>query len=78
MSVNKYCLRFQHTTKGKHIIQKITHLGFQIGHVNPKKIGIFEEHVDATIHTFLYVLLLKNSENKLISDGNKFSRVKLN
>ena len=51
-------------------IQRID-LRFQVDHISPKKIILFEEYDDNPTNTILYVILFKHREKKMISDGNK-------
>ena len=50
--------------------QKID-LRFQVDHISPKKIRFFEEYDDNPTNTYLYIILIKDREIKMISDGNK-------
>ena len=50
---------------------QITDLRFQVDHISPKKIKHFEEYDDNLVNTYLYVILIKHREIKMISDGLK-------
>ena len=50
---------------------QIIDLRFQVDHISPKKIGLFEEHDKNPINTNLYIILIKHREIKMISDGKK-------
>ena len=53
--------------KNKYPIQLI-HLRFQVDHINPEKIGLFEEHGGATKNARLFMQLIRHREIKMISD----------
>ena len=57
-------------------IQRID-LRFQVDHISPKKIILFEEYDDNPTNTILYVILFKHREKKMISDGNKTISVEI-
>ena len=44
---------------------------FQVDHISPKKIRLFEEDDTNPVNTNLYLILIKHREIKMISDGNK-------
>ena len=50
---------------------QIIELRFQVDHISPKKIRLFEKYDDNPVNTNLYVLLIKHREIKMISDCNK-------
>ena len=50
---------------------QIIDLRFQVDHISPKKIRLFEEYDDNPTYTNLYVIRIKHREIKMISDGNK-------
>ena len=56
---------------------QIIDLRFQVDHISPKKIRLFEEHDPNPTNTDLYVILIKHREIKMISDGNKFISVEV-
>ena len=62
--------------KNKYPIQVID-LRFQVDHINPKKIQLFEENRGATNNARLFVISIRHREIKMISDGNKFSEVNI-
>ena len=49
---------------------QIIDLRFQVDHISPKKIRLFEEYDPNPTNTDLYVILIKHREIKMISDGN--------
>ena len=55
-----------------HPIQVID-LRFQFDYITPKKIRPFEEFENAPENTNLYVILLKDREINMVSDGNKIT-----
>ena len=56
--------------KNKYPFQVID-LRFQVDHINPKKMGLFEKYRGTTNNTRLFIILIRHRENKMISDGNK-------
>ena len=54
---------------------QILDLRFQVDHISPNKIRLFEEYDDNPFNTNLHVTLKKHREIKLISDGNKILSV---
>ena len=60
--------------KNKYRIQLID-LRFQVDHINPKKIGLFEEYTVATNNARLFILSVRHREIKMISDGKKITEV---
>ena len=62
--------------KKYHPIQ-IIDLRFQVDHISPKKIRLFEEYENNPVNTNLYVILIKHREIKMISDGNKIIGVEV-
>ena len=56
---------------------QILDLRFQVDHISPKKIRIFEEYDDNPVNTNLYVILIKHREIKMITDGNKIISVEV-
>ena len=56
--------------KTYYLIQ-IIDLRFQVDHVSPKKIRLFEEYDENPTKTILYIILIKHGEIKMVSDGNK-------
>ena len=59
--------------KNKYPIQ-IIDLRFQVDHINPKKIGLFEEYRGATNNARLFMILVRHREIKMITDGKKNHR----
>ena len=49
---------------------QITDLRFQVDHMSPKIVRIFEEYDKNSTNTSTYVFLIKQRETKKISDGN--------
>ena len=60
--------------KTKYLFQVID-LRFQVDHINPKKIQLFEEYRGATKNARLFIILARHREIKMISDGNKMTEV---
>ena len=56
---------------------QIIDLRFQVDHISPKKIRLFEEYDNNPVNTDLYVILIKHREIKMISDGNKIIGVEV-
>ena len=52
-------------------------LRFQVDHISPKKIRLFEEYEPNPTETVLYIILIKHREIKMISDGYKFISVEV-
>ena len=50
---------------------QIIDLRFQVDHISPKKIRLFEQYDDNPANTILYIVLIKHREIRMISDGNK-------
>ena len=63
--------------KNKYPIQVID-LRQQVYHVFPKKIQMFEEFITdpANVNARLFVLLIRQRQNEMITDGNKIIEVK--
>ena len=49
---------------------QILDLRFQVDHISPKKITLFEEHDNNPANTILYIILIKHREIKMMSDDN--------
>ena len=56
---------------------QIIDLSFQVDHISPKKIRLFEEYDPNPTNTVLYVILIKHREIKMVPDGNKFFGVEV-
>ena len=56
---------------------QIIDLRFQVDHISPKKIRLFEEYDPNPVNIILYVILIKHREIKMISDGNKIISVEV-
>ena len=56
---------------------QIIDLRFQVDHISPKKIRLFEEYDPNPTNTNLYVILIKHREIKMFSDGNKIISVEV-
>ena len=50
---------------------EIINLRFQVDHVSPKKIRLFEEYDNNQVNTILNMISEKHREIKMISDGSK-------
>ena len=56
---------------------QIIDLRFQVDHISPEEIRLFEEYDPNPVNTNLYVILIKHREIKMISDGNKIISVEV-
>ena len=56
---------------------EIIDLRFQIDHMSPKKIRLFQEYDVNPVVTILNTILMKHREIELISDGNKITSVEV-
>ena len=63
-------------TKIKYPIQ-VTDLRFQVGHINPKKIQLFEEYRAATNKGRLFMILIRHREIRMISNRNTITEVNI-
>ena len=61
----------------KYYLIQIIDLRFQVDHISPKKIRLFEEYDPNPVNTNLNVILIKHREIKMISDGNKIFSVEV-
>ena len=62
--------------KTKYPIQVID-LRFQVDHITPKKIQLFEEYRANPGNAKLFIILIRRREIEMISDGNKLIEVKV-
>ena len=62
--------------KDKYPIQVID-LGFQVDHITPKKIQLFEEYRANPGNAKLFIVLIRRREIEMISDGNKLIELNL-
>ena len=62
--------------KTKYPIQAID-LRFQVDHITPKKNQLFEEYRAAPATAKLFIILIRQREIEMISDGNKLIEVKV-
>ena len=58
--------------KNKYPIPNVD-LRFQVDHINPKKIQLFQEHRDAINIARLFMILLRQRQFKTISDDKKIT-----
>ena len=56
---------------------QITDLRFQVDHITPKKIQLFEEFSEDPANERLFLILIRHRQNEMISDGNKIIEVKI-
>ena len=56
---------------------QVIDLRFQVDHISPKKIKLFEEYDPNPVNTDLYVISIKHREIKMISVGNKIISVEV-
>ena len=52
-------------------------LRFQVDHITPKKIKLSEEYHENPVNTIFYMILMKQREIKISSDGNKIISVEI-
>ena len=57
---------------------QVTDLRFQVDHINPEKIQLFEEHRGATNIARLFMILIRHRENRMIAEGDNITEVNLN
>ena len=62
--------------KNSYPIQVID-LRFQVDHINPKKIQLFEEYRNDPANARLFLILIRHREIKMVSDGNKITEIKV-
>ena len=62
--------------KNKYPIQVID-LSFPVNHVTPKKLQLFEEYTAKPANARLFVILIRQREIEMTSDGNKLLEVKV-
>ena len=56
---------------------QVIDLRFQIDYITPKKIRLSEEYEDTPENTNLYVIIIKQREINMVSDGNKITGIEL-
>ena len=56
---------------------QITDLRFQVDHITPKKIQLFEEFSEDPNFEKLFLILIRHRQIEMISDGNKIIEVKV-
>ena len=56
---------------------QITDLRFQVDHITPKKIQLFEEFSEDPANERLFIILVRHRQIEMISDGNKIIEVKI-
>ena len=56
---------------------QVKDLRYQVDHITPKKIQLFEEHGAAPANAKLIIILIRRREIEMISDGNKLLEVKV-
>ena len=56
---------------------QITDLRYQIDHLSPKKIQLFEEFSEDPANERLFIILVRHRQIEMISDGNKIIEVKV-
>ena len=62
--------------KNKYHIQVID-LGFQVDHITPKKIQLFEEYRANPANAKFFLIIIRRREIEMISDGDKLIEVKV-
>ena len=55
--------------------KKVNDLRFQVDHIDPKKIQLFEDYRGATENARLLMIIFRHRKIKMISDGNKITEV---
>ena len=48
---------------------QITDLRYQVDHITPKKIQLFEEFLEDPANERLFIILVRNRQVEMISDG---------
>ena len=56
---------------------QITDLRYQVDHITPKKIQLFEEVSEDPANERLFIILVRNRQVEMISDGKKIIEVKV-
>ena len=56
---------------------QISDLRFQVDHITPKKIPLFEEFPEDPANERLFIILVRHRQVEMISDGNKIIEVKV-
>ena len=56
---------------------QITDLRYQVDHVSPKKIQLFQEFSEDPANERLFIILVRHRQIEIISDGNKIIEVKV-
>ena len=56
---------------------QITDLRYQVDHITPKKIQLFEEFSEDPANERLFIILVRHRQIEMISDGNKIIEVKV-
>ena len=56
---------------------QITDLRFQVDHITPKKIQLFQEFSEDPANERLFIILIRHRQIEMISDGNKIIEVKV-
>ena len=56
---------------------QITDLRFQVDHITPKEIQLFEEFSEDPANERLFIILVRHRQIEMISDGNKIIEVKV-
>ena len=55
---------------------QVIHLRFQVDHITPKKIQLFDEFFKDPDNERLFVILIRHRQIEMISDGSKIVEVK--
>ena len=56
---------------------QIIDLSLQVDHINPKKFQLFDEYRDGPANARRFVILIRHSEIKIVSDRYKIFEIKL-
>ena len=52
---------------------EVLDLRFQVDHIYPKKLQLFEKYRGATTNAILFMIRIRHREIKIISNGNKIT-----
>ena len=54
---------------------QVIDLRFQVDHINPKKIQLFEAYRNDPANAKLFLVLIRHREIKMVSDGTKITEI---
>ena len=61
----------------KSYLFSIIGLRLQVDHISPKKIQLFEEYRNDTLNASLFMVLIRHTEIRMVSDGNKKNEIQV-